>query len=379
MKALSKAPTIHPAETAEPGVRAFFYDSVPYRGKPTRVFAYYGAPAVPKGRKVPAMVLVHGGAGSAYAEWVRLWNRRGYAAIAFDHFGQISNKAPLEAPYSTPPAQNPDGGPAGGGAFAQIDLPAKDAWEYHAVSAAVLANSLLRSFPEVDANKIGITGVSWGGYLTSIIAGVDSRFRFAVPVYGCGFLAEDSYWAAELDRMGPERKMKWVKQWDPSNYLPKARMPMLWLNGTNDFAFFMSSWQKSALLTKGPRTLSLHVRMPHGQHEGAVPEEIAAFADAILKGGVPLATVKGAPQLTGKVASVAFTATDAIYEAELVYTKDSGPWPDRRWDNVPAIVSTVRPRKGTVEATVPAGAKAFFFNLIDKRGLITSSQYRTVE
>lgn len=33
-------------------------------------------------------------------------------------------------------------------------------WFYHATANIIIANSLLRSFPEVDIDKIGITGFS---------------------------------------------------------------------------------------------------------------------------------------------------------------------------------------------------------------------------
>ena len=47
--------------------------------------------AAPQGQrgKLPAMVLVHGGAGTAFADWVRMWKRRGYAAIAMDTCGSV--------------------------------------------------------------------------------------------------------------------------------------------------------------------------------------------------------------------------------------------------------------------------------------------------
>src|ERR1043165_1453541 len=46
-----------------PGVKAVFYDGLPFRGKPTRVFAWVGVPNTQPGHKLPAMVLVHGGGG----------------------------------------------------------------------------------------------------------------------------------------------------------------------------------------------------------------------------------------------------------------------------------------------------------------------------
>ena len=176
---LSQTPKVHEATTQEPGVRALYFESVPWKGKPTRVFAYYGAPA---GKKLPAMVLIHGGGGTAFAEWVRLWNKRGYAAIAMDTCGNLPDPAPDAEPWAPAKKHHEFGGPQGWGDFAQIDEPVTDQWSYHAVAAVVLAHSLIRSFPEVDPRRTGVTGISWGGYLTDIVSGVDPRFRFAAPV-----------------------------------------------------------------------------------------------------------------------------------------------------------------------------------------------------
>jgi dipeptidyl aminopeptidase/acylaminoacyl peptidase len=57
-------------------------------------------------------------------------------------------------------------GPTGWGGFSQIDEPIKDQWPYHAVSAVILSHNFLRSLPQIDKKKIGITGISWGGYLS---------------------------------------------------------------------------------------------------------------------------------------------------------------------------------------------------------------------
>ncbi len=42
---LSKAPAVHPAPGFEAaGMKALFYEGVPWKGNPTRIFAWYGAP-----------------------------------------------------------------------------------------------------------------------------------------------------------------------------------------------------------------------------------------------------------------------------------------------------------------------------------------------
>ena len=124
---------------------------------------------------------MHGGGGTAFANWAQLWAKRGYAAIAMDLAGRGEGRKSL-----------PDGGPDQSHAekFSTIDEPLENQWSYHAVANVMRGHSLLRSFAGVDTNRIALTGISWGGYLTCIVAGVDDRFAMAMPVYGCGFLLE---------------------------------------------------------------------------------------------------------------------------------------------------------------------------------------------
>lgn len=90
LKLLSEAPKTTPAEGFKgDGVRAVFFEGRPYQGAPTKVFAWIGLPNVPAGTRVPGMVLVHGGGGTAFDTWVRRWTSRGYAAIAMDTCGCV--------------------------------------------------------------------------------------------------------------------------------------------------------------------------------------------------------------------------------------------------------------------------------------------------
>jgi dienelactone hydrolase len=363
LEQLSQAPKTYPApEFKEPGVEALFYEALPWKGKPTRAFAWIGIPEHKAGEKLPAMVLVHGGGGTAFADWVRLWNKRGYAAIAMDNCGNVPGGDHGQRP------RHEMGGPPGWGGFDQIDQPVEDQWTYHAVADVILAHSLLRSRPEVDADRIGMTGISWGGYLTCITAGVDNRFRFAAPVYGCGFLGEDSTWKGTLDGM-KKRGEKWLKLWDPSVYLPDAKVPFLWVTGTNDFAYPLNSHQKSYRLPQSPRALSIKLRMPHG-HGGAGenPEEIHAFANSILKDGVSLPKIEKFGS-DGKTAWATFASTTPVVKAELLFTRASGGWTDRLWETMPARIENSK-----IHALLPDGATAWFFNLVDNRDLTVSSE-----
>src|SRR5687767_5884658 len=68
VKELQKAPQVQVVDTQEVQegdttvrLSKVYYAGEPWMGRPTRVFAYYAVPAEPKEKKLPAMVLVHGG------------------------------------------------------------------------------------------------------------------------------------------------------------------------------------------------------------------------------------------------------------------------------------------------------------------------------
>lgn len=371
LQALSKVPAVFPAaEAPAEGVKSFFFEGPTYQGKPTRVFAYYGAPPKDEkdpGKRFPAMVLIHGGGGTAFDRWVKVWNARGYAAIAMDLCGCV----PVGS-YGKWQRHDQGGPPGWDASFGQLETPVQDQWTHQAVSSVALAHSLIRSYPEVDPDRIGVTGISWGGYLTSIVAGVDSRFQLAVPVYGCGFLGDNSVWVPQFEKLGKEKANLWLTQWDPSQYLPQAKMPILWVNGTNDFAYPMDSWQKSYRLSQGTRSLCLRIRMPHGHGPvGENPEEIHIFANQILRKEKPLAKIVDQGQ-SATEAWATFQAEVPIVKAELSFTRDTGRWQDRKWEQVPAEIDAAA--KGVV-AKIPADAKVFYINLFDQRDCVISTEH----
>lgn len=350
------------------GISPIFFDGVPFNGKPTRVFAWVGIPQKASGA-VPGIVLVHGGGGTAYRDWVKLWMGRGYAAIAIDTCGAMPQSA--DGMVLKTSRHGYSGAPFSAGGFATSRLPVEDQWLYHAVAATIRAHSLLRNLPEVDKDRTGITGVSWGGVITELAISVDTRFKFAAPVYGCGFLGENSFWLeTEFQKLPSEAVERWIALWDPSQYLSHAEMPVLLCNGTNDKHFRPDSWQKTYRTLNGARFLSLKVRMPHDHPPAGDPPEIMAFANAIVQGGEPLAMIDK-QSLNAEVATVHWVSTLAITKAELVYTTDSGDWTKRYWKTQAARIDS----GSTASANIPPGATAYYFNLYDTRNCIVSSEH----
>ena len=343
------------------GVQEVFYAGEPFEGRPTRVSAYYARPEEGD-EPFPAMVLVHGGGGKAFAEWARLWAKRGYAALAMNLAGRGPDGERL-----------PDGGPDQDDrtkfrSFREGEV--DQMWSYHAVADVIRAVSLLAAREEVDADRIGITGISWGGYLTCIVAGLDDRLKVAVPVYGCGFLADNSVWQPTFERMPADERERWVKNFDPSNYLPNVRCPILFINGTNDFAYPLDSYQKSYRLVPGRVELCVKVRMPHNHPDGWASPEIGIFVDSVLKNGRPLATIEPIER-KGNLAVARYESDVPVTRAEAHFAAASGPWNKRGWQSVSAVVGD-----RSISVELPAARPlVYYLSLTDERGAQVSTPH----
>jgi dienelactone hydrolase len=378
LKQLSEPPDFKWVDQSSP-VRSLMYAGEPYSGQPTQVFAYYATPGTLQGdlagdKSLPAVVLVHGGGGTAFREWAELWAKRGYAAIAMDLAGhrpiegqnphQIENRTRLQ-----------NGGPGQGDEekFGSIDKPPTEQWSYHAIAAVLRAHSLIRSFPEVNPERTAVTGISWGGYLTCIAAGVDTRFKAAVPVYGCGYLHENSAWLDRFGKMTPEQQARWVQLWDPSRYLPAVSMPILFVNGTNDFAYPLDSYMKSYDAVSGTKQIRVTVNMPHGHPPGWAPQEIGLFIDQHLRAGPALPTVADPHIEDGKVRA-GYSSAQALQQAALHFSTERGPVNKRTWTTQPGKVE----KDSVVTDAPPSSATVWFLTVTDDRGAVVSSRVTLV-
>ena len=127
---------------------------------------------------------------------------------------------------------------------------------------------MICSFPEVDADHAAITGISWGVFLTSVVSGLDHRFKASVPVYGCGYIYKNGPWLAEFQAMSNSDRQHWIELYDPSQYLGSCQTRIFFVNGTNDFAYLPDIYKQSYQLIKGERNFQLTVEMGLGQPQG---------------------------------------------------------------------------------------------------------------
>jgi dienelactone hydrolase len=130
----------------------------PYRGKSLPAI-FHLPPNYQSGARVPVIVAVSGMDGfkeRSVALYKDAWMERGYAVLAFEGPG-----------YWEPPLRG-----------IYVDVPG---W---AESAKTVADWLVKR-PEVDAEKVGMTGVSFGSFFTAIMMAADSRYKACAVVGTC--------------------------------------------------------------------------------------------------------------------------------------------------------------------------------------------------
>lgn len=380
-------------------IKAITYDGVSYQGKKTKVFAYLGFPegATPDA-KVPAVVLVHGGCGHPFLEWVRIWNERGYAAIAMETTGYFPekvnagvNESGFLYDFGSFAREGYVLAPQCGNATEYTEV--ENQWPYHGISQVILAGNILRQDKRVDSRKVGIMGISWGGILTTQTIGFDSRFAFAIPVYGTAYLTDERCPFGNFDNPYV------AKLWAAEQNLDNATLPIFWYVLNDDGGFGIPSFVRSYLHTEPLSEKNvLFMRGDWGHSHAHVFNEketenhSKVFADWVLKGTGGFPTFVTQPEgrnfcakltipegVTGEISATIHYLTEPMtYSINHKFGENNPNYClDQTWYKTKENI-LVDKAAGTVTGTIPETAAGYYIDLeftVDGVDCVSSSIY----
>ena len=367
------------------GIKAITYDGATIGSSKTKVFAYIGFPEGASAENpVPAVVLVHGSQnGIPYAAWVKKWNDRGYAAISMstnnffpknttagdrEYAGERENWNEglygvfEEEGYITAPRNE---------VMSDSDKHYSEMWMYHAVSDCILAGNLLRADERVNSELVGICGISWGATVTSIAIGYDTRYAFAVPIYGSGYLTEAHTVFATV--FGKDKN---PELWLAEKRFDKADMPILWLCMNNDTPFSMNSNIKSYLHTlknnEDTRLAAIN-GWAHSHGSGWSREEAYAFADSVCGKAprMPKLVLDGKQPILVNPDNVNIMGVTLFYLTE-EYAYKNGTPPTWQYVNMDYNSSN-----GEININIPENAKTCYYQVafwINGKGVATTTE-----
>lgn len=393
----------NPDKTGYEHIKAITYDGLEYKGQKTKVFAYIGFPeGASADAKVPAVVLVHGGQGHPFLEWVRQWNDRGYAAIAMETTGYFPNAKHAglnesdtsKFTYGLHGIFEEEGyvsAPTGTGYPANYKE-LEDQWPYHALAQIILAGNVLRQDERVDTDNIGITGVSWGGVMTTQVIGYDNRFSFAIPVYGSAYLGNEM---RPFDNFESEYTNA---LWAAERNLDNATMPILWFSWNDDYYFSIPGTMISYLHTEefnDKNSILLLGNWNHGHYATWSKQYSYLFADWVTYGKGGFITYDTHPSgrnisctidipegVTGDISAVLYYITEPMtYNRNDKHGKGSNFWClDQPWQTNDTCL-TVDSETGVISGVIPDEAMGYYIQLsysIDGSKYEVSSLYVSV-
>ena len=146
-----------------------------FEGEKTRIFGHFGCPRRVEG-KVPGILHIHGGGQTAGLDWPRFWAKRGYACLSFDFCGNtnLPNLGPgYHRERYTLWGKVPADMMKVSGGLQMKPTPRYNPW-YHWTLAARRGLTFLETRPGVDAQSLGVFGISTGGTLTWSVAALDA-------------------------------------------------------------------------------------------------------------------------------------------------------------------------------------------------------------
>lgn len=363
---------------------------VPDSGAKVIIYAIMAKPTTPGPH--PGVLVCHGGGG--YADMVGQavigWAKRGYVSVCQDQPG-ICNRAKAR---STGPCMEP-----GAPLLGISDDPTESAL-YDGVAAALNGLRLLRSQPEVDRQRIGVFGGSWGGYMTTMVSGISGdRVHAAFSVYGCGYFDVGSNWAHALRTMQPGPRETWLKHLDAGRRAKNLSAAYFVPSPSNDWYFWPSAVMRTLADMPGEKNYcfmpndSHSLRQPGGMSgppkvnhaENRTYMEIV-WMDYHLRGAglpFPRCAVEGEPRRDGNTIRVRFRVQKPmpLKQSRVCYAAGELAWRMKWWSSAPA--EPCEDDNAAYEARIPVdepGEPIHWFGLVsDEQNRSVSTLVKTLD
>lgn len=231
-----------------------------------------------------------------------------------------------------------------------------ESWMWHFVTAALRAVTLASTLPEVDPDRLAITGTSRGGTMSWIANGIDTRLKLAIPVATGGDIvraldhggwANYLYWNETGCPGMPPEFYDFARYYDPIHYAGRQHGAVVLIVGAQDefFPLYCTKTTADAFATDEFRLLII-ANWDHKYFFGNYPEvdaydntrearrkqdrTVHAAIDAYLGGGSlpPLPTLEVASSRKGLLCLVRITRSEARRVA--LYVSLDGAYTFRR-------------------------------------------------
>lgn len=346
-------------------VEEFYFSLVSTAGGPSRIYCAVARPAETKD-PVPVVLVFHGGGGNASPALALAGARRhrGMAAVAMDYNGQFAaRKAERVTDWKfAKPAQRLDLVP---------DL--RNSPMYHYVTAARRTIDMLATLPWADRTRIGAMGVSYGGWVALILAGVDDRVKCVTTGVSAGGVGDTPGKAAQQLRWEPaEQRPLWLEHYEPLAHAARTRAGVFLQLASNDYWFWITGARRQLDALPGPKGWIIRPNSNHGAGGPEVSDLAApAFMRHILLGDPPPPVVADFSVHAGGEYRWRIDSAQPVRRAALHYSPGRVGASARYWMEFPAE-STPTGWRALLPAHLAPLAGQVFVNVLTADGLAVS-------
>ena len=337
----------------------------------------YGTIVSPKGNGTyPALLMLHGG-GSCADEVGRLQRRfaaKGYVVMAVDLPG-ICN--PDKASLSTGAWRYR---PKGIDSRLDISKGIDSSTLVDAIAAGLQGFNLLTTEANVDTNRIGITGFSWGGYMTTMLSSLLSqRVKAAYSVFGSGFFDRGSLWKAQLDTMQENKRNEWLTFFDAGRRAPGMRCPYFVEATVNDRFFWPEAVAATLDTLKVEKNLLWSPNLDHVRPKTAEQMQLSYFNYYLKSEGKPFGKVridKTMPAANnGRELFISVTMPQGITADSVLiyYSEKKSESRNRQWTAIPVAKAPGTGYRVTIPGELLARGIDYYVYVTDSRNTSVST------
>lgn len=213
---------------------------------------------------------------------------------------------------------------------------------YHNVIAARRAMDFLETQPWADTNRFGAVGISYGGWVALMLAGVDERVKCVTTAVSSGGMEGTAGRGAQQLRWEPaEQRALWLAAYEPLAYAAKTKAAVFFSLATDDLFFWLSGAERNLAALPGPKGWMLRPNCNHGAGGPDLPDmSPAAWLRHILADGPALPSFQGL-EVSADGSSYAWkvTGTNTIIKAVLNWSPGKVVSSARYWIEFPATRS----------------------------------------
>ncbi len=348
-------------------VDEMYFTSEITKNGPNRIFCCFARPIKPT-KPVPIILLIHGGGGHADAA-TPLWAAQSNNAMvmSFDWSGEYipgaTNYTKWRMEYPDPYKES-----------SRVVPTVKDNTLYHILVGLRRGLDYISQQPDADMTHVASFGGSWGGYLSLLLAGTDSRVGCVMDALaGGGWRGENSGLNKGIMELPKDQQNTYYATYDSTVYAHQTKACVVFCAASDDYFFWLGGLQKNYKAIPGKKLLVITPNCDHDVGGPKMGDTGWSWIRQYFTGKEAFpAFAEGSLRCSGRKYTWSDNGAKPAVSSKLYWSPGNGVWCSRYWLEVPA-----KKEGGKWSAEIPAEfadlAGEVFVNVFGEDNLAASS------